>query len=253
MSLHRNPFEAFFKLLFPAYAHKSSFTVRFAFPFIMFAAIVASLASVISGGSSFVSIKMNPQQVAEGDPVTLEIYATANTPVNAVNITVSYPSTQLRVDGIDTVTSVITLWTKEPYAKGGQIYFEGGTFQRGFIGEHLIARVKATALVAGIAHITTNQATFVAGDGIGSLVNVSKSDTGQGDLVIGTANSSLVGTAKVDIVTDIDGDGKVDLKDISMFMSAWFTRGHTYDFNGDGVMTFSDFSIILAKAFFGGL
>lgn len=246
MSSNHNLFQALFKLLFPAYAHKSSFTVRFAFPFIMLSALIAGLAALIAGDVSFVSVKMNPQQVREGDLVTLEIYATAHTPVNAVNIMVSYPPSQLHIDGIDTGTSVITLWTKEPYAENGQIYLEGGTFRRGFVGEHLIARVKATALGAGIAHITTNQATFVAGDGIGSIIDVSKSDTGQSDLVI---DSSLLGTAKVDIVTDLDGDGKVDLRDISMFMSAWFTKRSTFDFNGDGRMTFSDFSIILAKAF----
>ena len=59
----------------------------------------------------------------------------------------------------------------------------------------------------------------------------------------------LSAEATISIITDMDGDGKVDLKDISTFMAAWFTKAKTYDFDGDGRMTFRDFSIILADSF----
>ena len=59
----------------------------------------------------------------------------------------------------------------------------------------------------------------------------------------------LGGTVAVEVVTDINGDGKVDFADIEAFMSAWATGSKAYDFNGDGKMSFRDFGIILAKAF----
>jgi len=49
---------------------------------------------------------------------------------------------------------------------------------------------------------------------------------------------------------DLDNDGKVTLKDVSIFMSNWHSKAVIYDFNGDGRMNFIDFSIILARAFF---
>ena len=54
----------------------------------------------------------------------------------------------------------------------------------------------------------------------------------------------------VSVITDVDGDGSVALKDISIFMASWRTKDTIYDFNGDGRMTFRDFSILLADYFF---
>jgi hypothetical protein len=68
--------------------------------------------------------------------------------------------------------------------------------------------------------------------------------------IIASEDGKLTGTAEVSIVTDLDGDGEVSLKDISAFMAAWLTRASTFDFNGDGRMTFKDFSILLSDSFF---
>ena len=60
----------------------------------------------------------------------------------------------------------------------------------------------------------------------------------------------ISGEVEIKFVTDIDGDGDIDLGDLSAFMAAWFLGNKVYDFNGDGKMTFSDFSIILSDSFF---
>ena len=54
----------------------------------------------------------------------------------------------------------------------------------------------------------------------------------------------------IKIISDIDGDGTVTLKDVSIFMAAWRNQDVIFDFNGDGKMTFRDFGIILSDSFF---
>ncbi len=217
---------------------------------VLIGAAIMSLAAVMSQDQSYVTIKAVPAEVSQGDQFYIDITATAHTPVNAVDITIEYPESQMKIESIDTGTSVITLWTKEPYARDGSLYFSGGTFRRGFLGEHTIARVRATALQTGTAFVTTDTAHFVAGDGLGTNVPVTTGTDEARIYITASEDGVLTGEAKVSIVTDIDGDGEVSLKDISSFMAAWFTRGSTFDFNGDGRMTFKDFSILLSDSFF---
>ncbi len=122
----------------------------------------------------------------------------------------------------------------------------------------MIATVNAVAENTGIAEINVADSLLLAGDGSGT--EVSLTDKGEDSTKIYIANTdgtyafsegtSLSGTVNIDIETDIDGDGDVSLTDVSRFMSAWFSRGRVFDFNGDGRMTFTDFGIILSDSFF---
>ncbi len=237
------------KILFPTCTKREQRTVRYAFHTVLLSALIMSLASVMSQDVSYVTVKAVPAEVSQGDQFYIDITATAHTPVNAVDITLEYPESQMKIDAIDTGTSVITLWTEEPYARDGSIYLSGGTFRRGFLGEHTIARVRATALQTGTAFVTTDTAQFVAGDGLGTNVPVTSGTDEARIYITASEDGVLTGEAKVSIVTDIDGDGEVSLKDISAFMAAWLTRANTFDFNGDGRMTFKDFSILLSDSF----
>jgi hypothetical protein len=188
--------------------------------------------------------------VKKGDLFFIVVSASAHVPVNAVDITVNYPESQMEFSGVDTGESVITLWTENPYAEDGVVYLRGGTFQKGFLGEHLIAKIRMTATESGTARVTAGSARFIAGDGKGTEVSVSESDDGSTRIYIANEDGSLVGEATVFIVTDIDGNGTVDFRDISAFMAAWFNKTAVFDFNGDGKMNFRDFSILLADSFF---
>ena len=89
--------------------------------------------------------------------------------------------------------------------------------------------------------------------GTGSQVSVAEALDSTVNLYVydeNTTPESIGVDIKVKILSDIDGDGNVTLKDISAFMAAWHTKEKIYDFNGDGRMTFRDFSIILANFFF---
>ncbi len=238
-------------MLFPDYTGKHYDTVRYAFPLVVIGALLAGLAAVISGSTSYVTISTSAGTVAKDQQFTIDVSVNAHVPVNAVDLIISYPEDKMEVENIDIGTSVITLWTQDPYVKDGNIYLQGGTFRKGFVGEHTIARIKAHGIGAGEARILVKDSQLVAGDGQGTPVATTDSATHNETRIIVTGTEDGVVTAKavLGIVTDTDGDGDVDLGDISAFMSAWLTKGSTFDFNGDGRMTFKDFSILLADSF----
>ena len=237
--------------LYPSYYRvRGRRTVRFAFPIVAITALFAGLASVTTQSASYISITTSQASVREGEPFMIEVTAFAHIPVNAVDIVIDYPENQMTVQGIDTGTSVITLWTEDPYARGGNIYLRGGVFQKGFLGEHTIARIRAKATESGLAHVNLTSASLIAGDGKGTEVKVEKVSDTQTRIYVENADGSLEGNASLSIVTDIDGDGSVNLSDVSAFMGAWFSKSKSFDFNNDGRMTFKDFSILLADSFF---
>lgn len=235
---------------FSHYARSQNRTVHFAFPIVMFATFFAGLAAIVSETSSFITIATFPTTVQQDEVFYITVDVTANTPVNAVDISIAYDPTLLVVDSIDKGTSVITLWAKEPYAENGRIHLTGGVFQKGFLGKHTIARIKAHATKPGQTYIKADHVSLVAGDGKGSEV-ASRKDTSEGvKIFVTSANGAIVGKATIELFTDIDGDGNVSLADISIFMSAWFTKSKVFDFNNDGRMTVNDFSILLSDSFF---
>jgi len=237
-------------MFFPAYTDRKYATVRYAFPLVVMGGIFVGLAALITESSSYVTIKTDAKTVAKDEQFIIDVSVTAHVPVNAVDLIISYDKDQIEIEGIDKGTSVITLWAKEPYFENGNIYLQGGTFRKGFIGQHTVARIKAHGIKSGEARVVIKNSELVAGDGKGSAVAVTENEQQNETQILVTGTDGVI-TAKADlgIVTDTDGDGDVDLVDISSFMAAWFTKGNTYDFNGDGKMTFKDFSILLAEAF----
>jgi len=237
-----------------------STTVRVAFPiFITFAALIG-MAAVIGSGKSYIHLETSQTSLKAGESFQIDVYAYAHVAVNAVDIRLQFPQDQMKILGIDTGESVITLWAQDPYVENNTVVLQGGTFRRGFRGDHLIATINARATETGLAHISVGEVELLAGDGTGAQVAVTENDDDETIVYIADAEGNftkaqddsgvnLQGNASVVIVTDIDGDGTVTLADISRFMSAWANRNVVYDFNGDGKMSFRDFGIILAHSF----
>jgi hypothetical protein len=240
-----------FLLLFSIRSSGRNFdTVRFAFPIVVIATIFAGLASIATESNSYVTISAPVTTTSRDQEFFITVAVSAHVPINAIDLAISYSEKTLEVLAIDTGTSVITLWTENPYAENGKIYLRGGTFRKGFIGEHEVARIKVRAKESGEARFFVSGTEFIAGDGLGTPVPAIESEENELRIaVLGNERGVISGEATISIVTDTDGDGDVDFRDISYFMSAWFTRANMYDFNHDGKMTFMDFSILLADSF----
>jgi len=234
---------------------KSTSTVRFMFPAVFSLAVLISAAVLTTTDVSYVRLETSETTVQAGGRFTVDIYAYAHVPVNAVDITIRFDSSAVEVLEVDRGQSVLTIWTEEPIIKEDMVTLRGGTFRRGFIEEHKIASIDLKAKQTGQSTFAATDVILLAGDGAGSSVAVANALDSTLSLYIydeNTSPESIGIDVNVKIVSDIDGDGKVTLKDISAFMAAWHTKDKMYDFNGDGRMTFRDFSIILASFFFYG-
>lgn len=234
-------------------------TVRYAFPLVFATMAFLGAQALTSGASSYILVQPSTNTLKAGETFYLDVIVNARTAINAVDLEVAFPRDKMKITGIDTGESVITLWTEEPYVKNNVAYIRGGTFRRGFLGEHHIVTINAVAIETGIAEIKVSDFLLLAGDGSGTIIEVSDTDKQtakvyvadeDGNFAPGTVPSQLAGRIEILIDTDIDGDGEVSLADVSRFMSSWFTKDRIFDFNNDGQMTFRDFGIILSDSFF---
>lgn len=231
---------------------ESTATVRYMFPALLGTVLLLGATAVSSIDGSYVYLESNKQTVEVGELVSVEVGVSAHTPINAVDIIVNFPADKVEVFSVDRGQSVLTIWTEDPLIKKTSVQLVGGTFKRGFIGEHEIATIKFRALEKGQYKLESNKITFVAGDGTGTKVTASEHKAGKLALFNFDQNTSedeIKIAIASGVATDLNNDGQVTLQDISAFMGAWSNQTHVFDFNNDGRMSFKDFSIILADYF----
>lgn len=247
-----NPFREILKKLRQTFGRSQGVTVRYMFPVLLGFAAVAGLAAVSSSDVSYIRLEVNKNTVEAGDAFAVDVYAYAHVPVNAVDVTLRFNKNDVDVIGVDRGQSVLTIWTEDPIIEDDRVILRGGTFRRGFIGEHKIATIELRAVETGPSEFKASDVVLLAGDGRGTSVQVGESQGTKASLYIYDENTDpgdIAVNVEINVLTDIDGDGNVTLRDISAFMAAWASRDKVFDFNNDGRMTFRDFSIILASWF----
>jgi hypothetical protein len=228
--------------------------VRFMFPAAAVSVAAAlGAAAITADDTSYVRLESTHTTVEAGERFSIDIYAYAHEPVNAVNVTLIFDPESVTVAEIDRGQSVITIWTEDPVIEDDRVVLRGGTFRRGFIGEHKVARLDLVAKETGQKTFSATEVVLLAGDGAGSPVETSAVAGNDANVFIYDENTDpeqIEVAVSMDLRTDLNSDGEVTLQDISVFMSAWNARDTRYDFNGDGRMSFRDFSILLADYFF---
>src|SRR5690606_17479817 len=123
-----------------------------------------------SDGVSYVKLEVTNSVVTAGDVFAVDIYAFAHVPVNAVDITLRFDESAVEVVSVDRGQSVLTLWTEDPVIADDYVTLRGGTFRKGFLGEHKIATVELRALEGGSGEFKTENVLLLAGDGQGTPV-----------------------------------------------------------------------------------
>lgn len=233
-------------------------TVRYAFPAVLLVSALLG-ANVISQQSEpKVVLEVSDTQVVIGETAYLDVFVDTNVPINAVTIDINAPIERVLIDTIEIGNSVITLWTAEPTITNDTIQLRGGTFRRGFVGKHLIARIPFTPSDSGTFTFSASRIELVAGDGEGTLLApdaasvVSERMYAFNDATEFTTEkeSGQNNTFEAAIRAQLGiGSRDISLRDVSSFMSAWSSKNTTYDFDGDNSMTFRDFAILLAFSF----
>lgn len=226
-------------------------TVKYMFP-LMLGTLAIFFASAISADKSYVKLVPSETMVANGDSFSIDVYVNAHVPINAVDISIGFSPEMVSIKDINVGNTVITIWTEEPKVENNIIKFSGGTFKRGFLGEHLIGTINATAKYNGNTEFFIDNVQFLAGDGKGTSVLVDRDNTGsKTSFYIYDQDedpNTISAEVKININADINGDGKVTISDIRTFLISWGSRNTTYDFNNDGNMNIVDFSIILSRS-----
>lgn len=201
---------------------------------------MAGFASVVTKSQPSLTLVTSASSAQVGETFLVDVFAEVFEPVNAVSIEIAFDSDVLEIISIDKSQSVLSLWTEEPAVAGGIITLEGGTYRRGFVGKHKITQLEVKVTKPGVAEFRARKVEYLAGDGTGRILSAGLTNTvrvaGRDDTFV-----DLTGTAKIDIA------GVVTLREVSIFMADWRSQNVIHDFNGDGLMNFVDFSILLSR------
>lgn len=187
---------------------------------------------------------------------SVKVLVDADTPVNVFKGDIEFDADYLEINSIDYSDSVADLWTTEPWYSNGEgtLNFAGGTTKiGGFTGTDTVILINFTTKKVGSAKVKFSDIRILKHDGLGSdttnpdpidaLFNIDniksetvtkKSGNDVDIFVIATANP-----------TDINGDGKQTIADVSIFMSDLITQNKRSDLNGDGKVNLTDLSTLI--------
>lgn len=200
------------------------------------------------------------KSIAIGDVFTVNIVVDAKKPVNVFKGEVAFDSKILAVERIDYNTSIANLWAEKPWYENGEgtLNFIGGTTQSGgFVGIGSLVTITFRAHGEGPAVVRIHDARILAYDGLGTDVPMGEPDEAlftveamvEDSEVIAVPESTTVSIAVGDVLTqtDLNGDGKQTIADVSIFMLGMLGNNPRFDFNRDGAVNGIDLSIILER------
>lgn len=209
------------------------------------------------------AVQLSPTQATTivGEPFFVEVVVSSDVPANAFRGLIEYDHSVLQVAAIDYNTSIADLWVDKPWYENGDgtINFAGGTTKPGgFTGSGTLMKIAFIPTAAGEALVAINKAGVYAHNGFGSALELEPSidahfldeslskDAARLGQAGGNSGSQV---AVLDNAPsyDLDGDGAVTIRDISIFMPKLFSNEARFDFNLDGTVDLKDFSILLDK------
>lgn len=236
--------------------------------------ILALLASATSSLSTAPAVlyftPYDGKTLQVGEMTNVDININANVPINAVGITVKFPPDLIEIIGVSKAKSFLDLWTEDTSIDEdtGEVHFSGGTTMKGGLtGSSTALTLTIEPKQAGEAALSFETAQVFASDGTGtSLTTKTRSITfeipaaqSSTSTSVVASNTSVSGTGGTGaIVTpaskptppsaDLNGDGKVDLVDVSIMLLHMFgPYDPRYDLNMDGSVNISDLSILFSK------
>jgi len=223
---------------------------------------VMSLLLVPTVSITSTSMYLQPLQktVVIGETFTVDVVINTTLPANVFAGELQFDTTTLEVASIDYNTSIADLWAEEPwYSNGaGTLNFIGGTTQKGgFAGTGTLITITFKAKAYGAGTLYIDNAHILHHNGLGTdlplvapldaifTIKATSTTTPGVNLL-----SEEVATSVYEIVrelpsTDLNGDGKQNISDVSILLLNIGTEDLRYDLNLDKVVDLKDFNIVL--------
>lgn len=237
---------------------------QFQFGRLMVAGVIAGVVSAsvllasLSGSPSSMFVQPLHGTTTSGETFLVTIDVAATVPVNVFKGLMRFDASKLHIEKIDYNTSIADLWAEEPwYSNGdGTLSFIGGTTRPGgFQGEGSLISITFKSIAPGAATIRLENVRILQHDGLGTDARVAPPidalftvapevlDAQTVKTEISTDNDITI--LRVGQTTDLNSDGVQNIIDISIFMRHLTSQNTRSDFNGDGIVTTKDLSIIL--------
>lgn len=192
------------------------------------------------------------------ETVDVDVQITTKVPLNAVGATVTYPKDMLEIVGVSKKKSFLDLWTEDTIirSEAGEVVFSGGTLAKGgLVGSGTVFTLTLRAIQTGEATLELRNTQTLAGDGKGTAIqHVAHSLTFTIPEVAisapsnGGAPAGATAPTPASPSTDLDGDGKISMRDASILLVQFLRPYDTkFDLDMNGSIGISDLSIVLSK------
>lgn len=236
-------------------------------PFMLGASALIGLAAIV--GVAVLPNMASPQAemyitpdrktVLLNEPFAIEVRVRSVVPVNVFAGELVFDSEVLQVTSIDYNVSVADLWAERPWFSDGDgtLNFVGGSLQEGgFMGEEGLITVHFRPVREGSGRLALRDAHILRHDGLGSevalgtpienVVIVSGPEATEGDLIARVDKGSEFTVLTSPPSTDLNGDGRQTIADVSIFMLNIAGNDPRYDFNQDGRVNTTDLNLLLS-------
>lgn len=188
-----------------------------------------------------------------GDTLVLTVRAESRVPVNVFAGDITFNKNVLQVQSIDYNTSIADLWAVKPWYENGAgtLTFGGGTTKHdGFIGNGPLVTITFKTIGTGDGAIHFKNVHILKHDGLGSDASV-KDPIDSVLTVLPPAvperTNTHIAVVRQVPSADLNGDGTVNVKDVSIFMLHLLGDDPRFDFNLDGTVDTDDLRILLRK------
>jgi hypothetical protein len=188
-----------------------------------------------------------------GDTVVLTVSTESSVPVNVFAGDISFDKNVLQVQSIDYNTSIADLWAVKPWYENGAgtLTFGGGTTKHdGFLGTGPLLIITFKAVGTGNSAVHLKNVRILKYDGLGTNATIKDPiDTVLTILphVVLERTPIHVSVVKEIPSADLNGDGVVNIRDVSIFMLHLLRNDPRFDFNLDGEVDMDDLRILLRK------
>lgn len=224
---------------------------------VAFVGVMSAIITTTPQDSASIQLDPTAATTVVGEPFTVKVVVTSEVPANAYSGLIIFDHTVLQVESISYNTSIADLWVTEPWYQNGDgtISFAGGTTRAGaFTGEGTLLTITFLPTAVGEGSVDITDATVLAHNGFGSELQLApsidalftdESLTEEADSLGSGQSSSRFTSIPAPPQYDLNDDGVVNMRDISIFMPHLFTNNARYDFNRDGSVNLADFSMLL--------